>query len=144
MTATCLEHVKAACPRSTNFCAVALAVQLAGLGLWFAMACCRPPFVGHGLSTDHVHGGADARSGLAWWAGVVVDAVLVELERSVADGVDAGGVDQFVLDSVVVVAVEFVLVPPGVRELECPAHVEIDEVVRHEWCSPGTVDLAGQ
>ena len=25
MTATCLEHVKAACQRSTNFCAVALA-----------------------------------------------------------------------------------------------------------------------
>ena len=24
MTATCLEHVKAACQRSTNFCAVAL------------------------------------------------------------------------------------------------------------------------
>src|SRR5436190_18907839 len=68
----------------------------------------------------------------------------VELAWPVPDWRHSVSLDQLCLDSVVVVAVELVLVSPRVGEIEGPAHVEIDEITDLEALPARIVDSTGQ
>src|SRR5947207_15313333 len=71
-----------------------------------------------------------------------VEVGLVHLAWPVAGGLDRVGLDQFGTHAVVVIAVELVLVAPGVGEIERPAHVEVDEIGEHETLAARVVEAA--
>ena len=68
----------------------------------------------------------------------------VLLARPIALRLDTIGLNEFRLDTVVLVAVELVLIAPWVNEVEGPAQVEVDDVIYVERLTRWTSNLAGE